>query len=68
MQAVDDLTTLIKNKFGNTIEFYIHTDGCMPFSCAICTLDNCEKRTNPKEKKLEWTMENVLSDIKHQLS
>ncbi len=66
--AVDDLTSLIKNKFGNTIEFYIHTDGCMPFSCAICTLDNCEKRTSPSEKKLEWTMENVLLDIKHQLS
>lgn len=66
--AVDDLTSLIKNKFGNTIEFYIHTDGCMPFSCAICTLSACEKRTSPKEKKLEWTMENVLSDIKHQLN
>jgi divalent metal cation (Fe/Co/Zn/Cd) transporter len=46
--AVDDLTTLIKKKFGNTIEFYIHTDGCMPFSCAICTLSTCEKRTSPK--------------------
>ena len=46
--AVDDLTSLIKNKFGNTIEFYIHTDGCMPFSCAICTLEHCEKRTSPK--------------------
>ena len=66
--AVDDLTTLIKNKFGNTIEFYIHTDGCMPFSCAICTLNNCDKRTSPKEKKLEWNLENVLSDIKHQLN
>ena len=67
-EAVDDFTRLIKNKFGDTVEFYIHTDGCMPFSCPICTIDNCEKRKSPFEKKLKWNLENVLSDRKHQLA
>ena len=35
--AVDEFTKLIKNKFGDSVEFFVHTDGCMPFSCAICT-------------------------------
>jgi divalent metal cation (Fe/Co/Zn/Cd) transporter len=66
-KAVDEFTQLIKNKFGASVEFYIHTDGCMPFSCPICTLQECEKRTAPFVKKLDWTLENVLLDIKHQL-
>jgi cation diffusion facilitator family transporter len=67
-EAVDDFTQLIKNKFGMSVEFYIHTDGCMPFSCPICTIKNCEKRTAPFEKRLDWNLENVLLDSKHQIS
>ncbi len=65
--AVDEFTKLIKNKFGDSVEFFVHTDGCMPFSCAICTIENCEKRKSPFQEKLAWTRENVLSDLKHQL-
>lgn len=65
--VVDDFTTLIKNRFGDSVEFFIHTDGCMPFSCAICTIPNCVERKFPFEKKLDWNIENVLSNLKHQL-
>jgi len=65
--AVDEFTKLIKNKFGDSVEFFVHTDGCMPFSCAICTIENCEKRNAPFKQKLAWNRENVLSDLKHQL-
>ena len=67
-EVVDEFTRLIKNKFGDSVEFFVHTDGCMPFSCPICTVDNCEKRNAPFEKKLNWSVENVLSDSKHQLA
>ncbi len=66
--AVDDFTRLIKNKFGDSVEFFVHTDGCMPFSCPICTIEACEKRKAAFEKKLNWNLENVLSDSKHQLA
>jgi cation diffusion facilitator family transporter len=66
-QVVEDFTTLIKNKFGASIEFFVHTDGCMPYSCPICCVENCKERKTPFEKKLDWTIENVLSDLKHQL-
>jgi cation diffusion facilitator family transporter len=65
--VMDQFTDLIKKKFGDSVEFFIHIDGCMPFSCAICTIDNCEKRQHSFQKKLDWTMENVLSNHKHQL-
>jgi cation diffusion facilitator family transporter len=66
-QVVEDFTNLIKNKFGASIEFFVHTDGCMPYSCPICTAENCKERKAPLEQKLDWTIENVLSDLKHQL-
>ena len=66
-QVMDRFTDLIKNKFGDSVEFFIHIDGCMPFSCAICSLEACEKRQHHFQKKLDWTMENVLSNQKHQL-
>lgn len=66
--AVDEFTKLIKNKFGESVEFFVHTDGCMNFSCPICTMEHCEKRIGVFQKKLNWNRENVLSDLKHQLS
>ncbi len=66
-KIMDTFTDLIKSKFGDSVEFFIHIDGCMHFSCAICNIQNCDKRQNPFQKKLNWTMENVLSNNKHQL-
>ncbi len=64
---MDQFTDLIKSKFGDSVEFFIHIDGCMPFSCDICTLENCPQRQASFKKKLDWTMENVLVNTKHQL-
>lgn len=65
--VVDEFTRIIKNKFGDSVEFFVHTDGCMPFSCPICTIENCAERKSVL-KKLNWNVENVLSDNKHQLA
>lgn len=66
-QVVEDFTNLIKEKFGASIEFFVHTDGCMPYSCPICSVANCQQRKSPFEQQLDWNIENVLSDLKHQL-
>ena len=66
--VVEEFTNLIKNKFGASIEFFVHTDGCMSYSCPICLAENCAQRKAPFEQKLDWTIENVLSDNKHQLA
>jgi len=62
---IDELTSLIKNEFGDTIEFFVHTDGCLNFSCRICDKADCYVRERPFEKKLTWSLQNVLSNKKH---
>ncbi len=64
---IDKLTVLSKNEMGDAIEFFVHTDGCMTFSCPICTKTDCPVRQHPFQQKLEWTFENVISNQKHQL-
>lgn len=64
---MDQFTDLVKSKFGDSVEFFIHIDGCMPFSCDICSIRQCEKRQAPFQKRLNWTMENVLANTKHHL-
>jgi len=64
-EEVDLLTNLIKEKFGGGIELFVHTDGCLNFSCSICLKQNCIERKRPFLHKIEWTLENVLSNQKH---
>ncbi len=66
-REIDKLTGLTKDKFGDAIEFFVHTDGCMTFSCPICIKTDCPVRQHPFQERLEWTLENVISNQKHQL-
>lgn len=64
---IDQLEALIKKEFGDAIELFVHTDGCLPFSCTICTKTDCAVRQQPLKGKLVWTMQNIISNEKHQL-
>lgn len=66
-REIDHLASLIKQQFGDAIELFVHTDGCLPFSCSICTKTDCDKREQPMKERLVWTMENIISNKKHQL-
>jgi cation diffusion facilitator family transporter len=66
--AIDELTKLIKDDFGDAIEFFVHTDGCLPFSCRICSKKGCAERQANFEEKIEWTLANIISNKKHQLN
>jgi cation diffusion facilitator family transporter len=65
---VDLLRALIRTEFGDTLELFVHTDPCLDFSCSICTKPDCGVRQRPFEEKFAWTLENMISDKKHQLS
>ncbi|MCE3282089.1 MAG: cation transporter [Chitinophagaceae bacterium] len=62
---VEALDKLIRKEFGGSIELFVHTDGCLPISCPVCTKDDCPVRQRPFQKRLEWTLENILSNKKH---
>jgi cation diffusion facilitator family transporter len=62
---VEALEKLIRLEFGESLELFVHTDGCLPISCPICIKDDCPVRQQPFKRRLEWTLENILSDKKH---
>ncbi len=66
-REIDALTELVRREFGESIELFVHSDGCLDFSCAVCTKTDCAVRQHPFEQKVEWTMENMRSNLKHQL-
>lgn len=66
-EEIDALSGLVKKEFGESVELFVHSDGCLDFSCQICTKTDCAVRKHVFEKKVEWTMENILSNNKHRI-
>lgn len=62
---IEELSKLIREQFSNSMELFVHSDGCQYFQCPICSKDDCPVRKHPFEKRVEWTVDNVLADQKH---
>ena len=56
-REIDDLSALVKEHFGNSVEMFVHSDGCLDFSCSICEKSDCKERKHSFEKKIEWSMQ-----------
>lgn len=67
-REIDALAELIRKEFGESLELFVHSDGCLPFSCRICQKQDCNPRQHNFEKKIIWTLENISSNKKHELS
>lgn len=65
---IEALASLIRNEFGESVELFVHSDGCQEYSCKICTKQNCMVRQHPFEKKITWTIHNISNDAKHNIS
>lgn len=65
---IDALGELVRKEFGESLEMFVHSDGCMPFSCKICTKQDCKERKNNFEQKVEWRLENISRNKKHGLN
>jgi cation diffusion facilitator family transporter len=50
---------------GGSIEFFIHTDPCMDYSCSHCRLSDCKERKRPFAELIEWNEENLLPNRRH---
>lgn len=63
---VDKLSDLIRNKYGNSLELFIHSDGCLQGpQCRICIKKDCPVRMHANEIKIEWTLQNIVKNKKH---
>ena len=63
---VDKLANLVRKDFGDAIELFVHTDGCLPISCPICIKDDCPVRYHTFQKRIKWTVRNMERDQKHE--
>jgi len=63
---VSMVETLLKKDLGSDVEFFIHSDPCVPpVSCEVCLLKECKVRKAAFKTKIEWTAANMLPDKKH---
>ena len=67
-EEIDALAKLVRDEFGETLELYVHNDPCLEFSCRVCIKNDCGVRKHPLERKIEWTVENIAADRKHQVN
>jgi cation diffusion facilitator family transporter len=66
-REIDVLAELVRKNFGESLELFVHSDGCLDFSCKICDKEDCSVRKHSFGKRIEWTVENISSDKKHML-
>jgi len=63
---IDKLATLVRREFGDAIELFVHSDGCLPISCPICIKDDCPVRHHAFQRRIKWTVQNMERNEKHQ--
>jgi cation diffusion facilitator family transporter len=66
-EEIDFLASLIRKDFGESLELFVHSDGCIYFQCPICDKKDCPVRQHPLKKEIVWTSANVLENKKHGL-
>lgn len=67
-REIDALAELTRKEYGESLEMFVHSDGCLPFSCRICSKHDCRERKHNFERRVEWTLENISSNKKHGLN
>jgi cation diffusion facilitator family transporter len=64
---IDVLAKLIRGRFGESLELFVHNDGCLYFQCHICNKQECPVRQHGFEKRVVWRLQNVVQNEKHSL-
>ncbi|MFN2457797.1 MAG: cation diffusion facilitator family transporter [Chitinophagaceae bacterium] len=64
-EEIDHLARLIRTEFGESLELFVHSDGCQYYQCHICDRDNCPVRQHSFKQEILWTADNVLENRKH---
>ena len=65
---IDALGMLIEKEFGESFEMFVHSDGCLPFQCKICSKANCNVRQHNFVQQIPWNLDNISKNKKHELT
>jgi cation diffusion facilitator family transporter len=64
---IDEFSKLIRTNFGETLELFVHSDGCLYSQCHICIKHDCPVRQHSFKQRVDWTLDNALQNEKHSL-
>jgi cation diffusion facilitator family transporter len=64
---IDAFAKLIRTNFGETLELFVHSDGCLYSQCTICIKQDCPVRQHSFKQRIDWTLDNALQNEKHSL-
>lgn len=64
-EQVSAMDSLANTHLDRKIEFFIHSDPCLPQCCHYCRMKNCPIRSEPQQKDYRWTLENATENKKH---
>lgn len=65
---IEHLASPIRKDFGDSLELFVHSDGCEYFQCPLCYKKDCPVRQHPFVDTMVWTLDNVLQNNKHQFA
>ncbi len=65
--SIEELSQIIEREVQAEVEFFIHTDPCIPSSCKICEVQDCKFRSEVVNEKIIWTRTTLLTNQKHGL-
>lgn len=65
---MDALEEMIRKSFGESIELFVHEDGCRYVQCPLCFKQDCPVRQHEFKQRVQWTMANVLINHQHTAS
>ncbi|HAA01385.1 MAG TPA: cation diffusion facilitator family transporter, partial [Flavobacteriales bacterium] len=65
--SIEELSQIIEREVQAEVEFFIHTDPCIPSSCKICEVQDCKFRSEVVNEKIIWTRTTLLINQKHGL-
>ena len=66
-KEIDILSDLVRKEFGETLELFVHSDGCLYSQCSLCSKPGCPVRQHEFENRVEWTLDNIQQNQKHKL-
>lgn len=66
-QEVDAFSRLANDNRENPVELFVHVDPCTPVSCPLCMKEDCAYRKHTFEKRVEWKLENVVVNQRHEV-
>jgi cation diffusion facilitator family transporter len=64
-KEIDALGKIIRDNFGESLEFFVHSDGCLYFQCHICKKKDCPVRQHDFKGAVDWSLDNALQNEKH---